>query len=110
MLLYKELCPVLCLEADAEMEMDCEWPRSEHDSNIQPATVRIKLGINPFTHNILLSLLGLSESRVNLLGAEIPLKEESHFYFSYFSKWKDQMIFIKYPKIILLGEVKILLN
>lgn len=31
-----------------------------------PATVRIRLGINPFTPSVL--LLGLTESRVNLLG------------------------------------------
>lgn len=50
------------------MEMDCECPSGRHDSNIQPATVRI----NPFTHNIPLFLFDLMESRVNLLRGNPP--------------------------------------
>lgn len=59
MLPYKEPPqPLLCPEA--ETETDCG-----RDSSIQPATVRIKLGINPFTSNVPLPLSS-PKSRVSL--------------------------------------------
>lgn len=59
-LLYKELPPELCLEV--ETEMDCGLARGRGDSRTQSATVRIKPGINPLTHNALLLLFGLLNS------------------------------------------------
>lgn len=54
------------------MEMDCEHPRGRCDSCIQLATMRIKFGLKPFTPNVSLLLFGLTESRVNLPGANPP--------------------------------------
>lgn len=54
----------------AEAETDYGLAGCGCNSSAQPATKRIKPGIKPSAHSVLLLLLSLIESRVNLPGAE----------------------------------------
>lgn len=67
---YKEPLPVLCPEAETEMDWEC--PRGSCDSSTQPTTMRVKLGIKPFIPHVLLLLFGLIGSRMNLLRGSPP--------------------------------------
>lgn len=61
------------LQRDSEVQTSlqhADLPRDGWDFSAWPATMNVKLGINPFTTNIPLSLFGLTKSKINLPRAE----------------------------------------